>query len=65
MDPAGLSIKGLIIMYIGFFGYLGSAVLFIFKGFQKDGTTNLRPAVLWFVSIFVFFILWIVGLIML
>lgn len=65
MDAAGLSIKGLIVMYIGFFGYLGSAVLFIFRGFTKDGTVKLKSAVFWFISIFVFFILWIIGLIML
>jgi hypothetical protein len=65
MDPAGLSIKGLIIMYLGFFGYLGSAILFIFQGFDREGKVCLRKAVFWFISIFVFFILWILGLILL
>lgn len=65
MDPAGLSIKALIVMYIGFFGYLGSAILFIFQGFNKEGKVHLRKAVFWFISIFVFFILWITGLVLL
>ena len=62
MDPAGLRISGLILMYTGFFGFLGSAILFIFKGFDKEGKTNLKRAITWLGVTFAFFILWIVGL---
>jgi hypothetical protein len=65
MDSAGLSIKGLIIMYTGFFGYIGSVLLFIFKGFDDEGNPKLKQAIFWFVSIFIFFILWITGLVLL
>lgn len=63
MDPAGLSIKGLIIMYTGFFGYIGFTLLFIFKGFDAEGKPILKNALTFLGLIFVFFFLWIIGLI--
>lgn len=64
-DPAGLSVFGLVVMYSGFFGFIGCALLFIFKGFQEDGKPLIRSAVLYFFLTLFFFSVWIAGLMLL
>lgn len=47
---------------IGFFGWVSSILLFIFKAFSREGRLNMRPAIL-FVSTFLFFYsIWIWGM---
>jgi hypothetical protein len=55
----------LLIMYIGFFGWLGSAGLFIYRGFRSDGRVRLRKAAFWMGLLFVSIIFFITGLVLL
>ncbi|MEW6203034.1 MAG: hypothetical protein AB1546_13740 [bacterium] len=55
----------LIVMYLGLFGWIVSAVMFILRGFTPDGRIRFRRALVWFVSIFACLIVWIAGMIFL
>lgn len=55
----------LFIMYIGFFGWLGSAGMFIYRGFRADGRVRLRNAKTWMIALFVFIGIFITGLVFL
>lgn len=62
-DAAGLKVIGLVIMYIGFFGFLTCPILLIFKGFDEEGNVVLNKALLWLSMTLIFFVTFIVGLI--
>jgi hypothetical protein len=55
----------LAIMYIGFFGWLGCAGMFIYRGFRSDGRVRFRKAAFWMVMIFVGICLFLAGLVFL
>jgi hypothetical protein len=55
----------LVILYIGFFGWLGCAGMFIFRGFRKDGRVRLRHASFWIILLFASIIVFIAGLVFL
>ena len=55
----------LVIMYLGLFGWIISAVMFIIRGFTTDGRIRFRKALPWFVSIFACLAVWIVGMLFL
>lgn len=55
----------LIVMYIGLFGWILSAAMFVFRGFARDGRFRFRRAIGWFISIFVGILVWIAGMVFL
>jgi len=59
MEP---SVGWSLVMIIGFFGWIGCTIGFIFQGITKDNKLNKRPALTWGVLIVVFYALWIIGL---
>lgn len=63
--PDHLNAVAKVIMYIGLFGWILSALFFILRGFRRDGTVRFNKAVFWFVLTFVFLGVWITGMIFL
>lgn len=63
-DPAGLNVVGLILLYIGLFGFIASALAMIFKGFTREGKAVKRPLLLTFFATLGFFSCFIAGLIL-
>lgn len=55
----------LVIMYLGFFGWLLSGGLFIYRGFRRDGRVRLRNAAFWAAMTFAGIGCFIVGLLFL
>lgn len=55
----------LVAMYIGFFGWILSALFFILRGFRRNGGVRFQKAVFWFILTFVFLAIWITGLVFL
>ena len=53
------------VMYIGLFGWLAAAGMFIVRGFRNDGRPRFKKALLWFIVIFFFLCVWIAGLVFL
>lgn len=51
-----------IIVELGFFGWIGSTIAFIFRGIDENDHLVKRKALFWGVSIVVFYALWIIGL---
>jgi len=51
-----------VIVEIGFLGWLGSAVAFIFRAIDDDNNLKKRQAALWGTLIALFWALWIIGL---
>jgi len=60
-----LNHTALAVMYIGLFGWLGAAGMFIYRGFRGDGRVRFRKALFWFVAIFAMLAVWIAGLVFL
>ena len=60
-----LNSVALVILYLGFFGWLGCAGLFIYRGFRSNGRVRLRKAAFWMAMIFVSIGLFITGLVFL
>jgi hypothetical protein len=46
----------------GFFGWIGSALLFIMNAMTKSGGVRKRPALVWSLSFLLFYGLWMLGL---
>lgn len=57
LNPVALAV-----MYIGFFGWILSALFFILRGFRRSGAVRWRKAVFWFALTFVFLAVWIAGI---
>lgn len=55
----------LAVMYIGLFGWLGSAAMFIYRGFRSNGKPRFAKALGWFLAIFLMLGVWIAGLVFL
>lgn len=55
----------LVVMYIGLFGWLGSAAMFILRGFRSDGRPRFKKALFWFVATFIMLGVWISGMVFL
>lgn len=55
----------LAIMYLGFFGWIGGAGMFIYRGFRADGRVRFRKAACWMGVIFAGIALFITGLVFL
>ncbi len=53
------------VMYIGLFGWLAAAALFIVRGFRSDGRPRFKKALFWFCMIFIMLGVWIAGLVFL
>jgi hypothetical protein len=51
-----------IITLIGLFGWISSALLFLFKAFPERGLFIARPARLWGALLLAFYAVWIVGM---
>ena len=64
-DAAGLSVLGLVVLYHGFFGFISSALVMIFKGFTKEGEPVFPPLLYAFLSSLFFFSVFIAGFILL
>ena len=60
-----LNHAALAIMYLGFFGWLLSGGMFIYRGFRRDGRVRFRHAAFWTAMIFVSIGCFIAGLIFL
>ena len=50
------------VVEIGFLGWVGSAVGFIFRALDRDGKFIGRKALFWGISLAVFYTLWIIGM---
>ena len=55
----------LVIMYLGFFGWMASAGMFIYRGFRRDGRVRFKNAAFWMGMIFAGVALFITGLVFL
>ncbi len=60
-----LNHTALVVMYIGLFGWLAAAGMFIYRGFRKNGRVRFRKALTWFAVLFVMLVVWIAGLVFL
>jgi hypothetical protein len=52
-----------ILVEIGFFGWIGSTIALIFRGFDEDNNLNKKKALFWGVLIVIFYALWVAGLV--
>ena len=52
-----------IVLEIGFFGWVGSALLFIFQAIDENERLVKRKAILWGTLLIVSYGLWVVGLV--
>lgn len=59
MEP---SVGWTIVLLIGFFGWIGSTVGFIFQGITRENRLNKKRALMWGLLIVVFYAMWIAGL---
>lgn len=59
MEP---SVGWSLIVIIGFFGWIGSTIGFIFRGITKDNRLNTKVALRWGIFIVLFYVLWVIGL---
>ena len=50
------------VVEIGFLGWVGSAVGFIFRALDKDGKFIGRKALFWGSTLAIFYTLWIIGM---
>lgn len=57
-----VSLIGSLMVQIGFFGWIGSTIAFIFKGFDDNNELISRKALLWGILIVLFYAIWIAGL---
>ena len=57
-----VSLWGSIMVQIGFFGWIGSTIGLIFKGFTEENELITRKAMLWGILIVVFYAIWVAGL---
>ena len=55
----------LVIMYVGLFGWILSALLFLLRGFRRNGAVRFKKALFWFGLTFAFIVVWITGLLFL
>ena len=51
-----------VIVEIGFFGWIGSTIAFIFRGLTEDNKLVKRKAFFWGILIVLFYAIWIIGL---
>ena len=51
-----------IILEIGFFGWIGSTIAFIFQGISQDDKLIKGKALFWGIMIVLFYALWIMGM---
>lgn len=59
MEP---SVGWSLILIIGFFGWVGSTIGFIFQGITKENRLDKRKALFWGVTIVIFYAFWVLGL---
>lgn len=52
-----------ILVVLGFLGWIGCTVGFIFGAFEKEGGFNNRKALIWGVAVAVCYALWVVGMV--
>ena len=52
-----------VVTEIGFFGWVGSALIFIFTFLKKEGGLAKRRALVWGGCIIIFYFLWIMGMV--
>ncbi|MBN1356825.1 hypothetical protein JXA40_11235 [bacterium] len=52
-----------VVVEIGFFGWIGSTIAFIFKGFDDQNNLVKNKAFFWGVLIVMFYALWVAGLV--
>ncbi|MBN1879835.1 hypothetical protein JW823_06965 [bacterium] len=57
-----VSLIGSLMVQIGFFGWIGSTIGLIFKGFTDDNELISRKAFFWGLLIVIFYAIWIIGL---
>ena len=51
-----------ILVLISFFGWISSAIVFLFKAFPERGQFKARPAGLWGAVLLVSYTIWVIGL---
>lgn len=51
-----------LVLLVGFFGWVGSTVAFIFKGITKDNHLDKKKALFWGSAIVIFYAFWVLGL---
>jgi hypothetical protein len=51
-----------LVVQIGFLGWVFSVVGWIWKGFDREGRMHLKPSFPWIVALVVFFSAWVIGL---
>ena len=59
MEP---SVGWTFVLLIGFFGWIGSTVGFIFQGITKENRLDKKRALIWGLLIVAFYAMWIAGL---
>ncbi|MFC1852810.1 hypothetical protein ACFL27_21645 [candidate division CSSED10-310 bacterium] len=59
MEP---SIEWSLILIIGFFGWIGSTIGFIFRGITQENRLHKKRAFRWGILIVFFYALWVLGL---
>ncbi|MBN1550887.1 hypothetical protein JW979_05445 [bacterium] len=52
-----------LVVEIGFFGWIGSTIAFIFKGFDDKENLNKKRALFWGLMIVLFYAIWVTGLV--
>ncbi|MCD4653985.1 hypothetical protein K8T06_08615 [bacterium] len=57
-----VSTLGSLLVMIGFFGWIGSTVCLIFRGFSENNDLITRKALFWGILLAVFYGIWIAGL---
>ena len=57
-----VSLLGSLMVQIGFFGWIGSTIGLIFKGFDEQNDLVSRKALFWGILIVLFYGIWIAGL---
>jgi len=51
-----------VVVVLGFFGWVGCTIGFIFGAFEKDDKFNNRKALYWGIAVVVCYALWVVGM---
>ena len=57
-----VSTIGSLLVMIGFFGWIGSTVGLIFKGFDENNDLKSKNALIWGILLVIFYGIWIAGL---
>ncbi len=55
--------KWVLLVEVGFLGWMGSVLGLIWRGFDREGRMFLKPSMPWMMGIVLFFSLWVIGLV--